>query len=228
VVQNMISTNEQNNLLVEIGNKLQNETVIYAIGGTAMMFLGFKEATKDIDLVFTKDEDRKAFYNVAKSLGYKEMDPIIVYGVKDNRPIMINLGDSRLDLFLIDIIDFKFSEGMQKRAVQIHQFGKNLILKIADKHDIIVMKCATNRTRDEDDIVNIIKNSSIDWDIIIEETKTQVGLGIEIAFLKMGELIEKLIYTHKLNISKKLGDVFYDLLKNQIEEKKKKYDKEKL
>jgi len=80
----MISTIDQKNLLIEIGNKLPRELTVYAIGGTAMIFLGFKEATKDIDLVFTKKDDRKLFKEIAKSLGYKEMNPVIVYGVKNN------------------------------------------------------------------------------------------------------------------------------------------------
>jgi hypothetical protein len=221
----MISVNGQKNLLVEIGNRLPKEMIAYAIGGTAMMFLGFKEATKDIDLVFTSEEDRKRFKDIAQSLGYKEMDSVIVYGVKNNRPIMISLGDSRLDLFFIDVIDFTFSENMQKRAANIHQFGKNLILKIADKHDIILMKCATNRIRDEDDIVNIVKNSEIDWNILIEEAKNQVKLGREQAFLDMGSLAEKLINKHKLNVPKQIGDTLFDLLKKQADEKKKAYDR---
>ena len=222
----MISINNQNNLLVEIGNKLRKEITVYAIGGTAMMFLGLKEATKDIDLVFVNQEDRKLFKNIAQSLGYREMDSIIIYGVRNNRPIMISLGDSRLDLFFIDVIDFTFSENMQKRATQIHQFGKNLILKMADKHDIILMKCVTNRTRDEEDIVNIVKSSEIDWNILIEEAKVQVKLGREGAFLELGTLVEKLINKYKLKIPKEVGDTLFDLLKKQAEEKKKQYDKE--
>lgn len=222
----MISVNDQKNLLVEIGNRLSKELIVYAIGGTAMMFLGFKESTKDIDLVFTTSEDRKRFKEIAQSLGYKEMDSTVVYGIKENRPIMINLGDSRLDLFFIDVIDFTFSENMQRRAAQIHQFGKNLILKIADKHDIILMKCATNRIRDEDDIVNIVKNSEIDWNILVEEAKTQVKLGRELAFLEMGNLTENLINKHKLKVPKQIGDTLFSLLKKQADEKKRKYDKE--
>jgi hypothetical protein len=215
----MISVNEQKQLLIQLGNQLSKEVIVYAIGGTAMMFLGFKEATKDIDLVFTNKEDRILFKKIALSLGYKDIDSVIVYGVKNNKPEMINLGDSRFDLFFLDVIDFTFSESMQKRSVQIHQFGKNLILKIADKHDIILMKCVTKRVRDEDDIVNIVKNSEIDWNIIIEEAKVQVSLGRENAFLEMGELVEKLIYKHHLNILKSIHEDLFKLLKNQAEEK---------
>jgi len=221
----MISVDDQKNLLIEIGNRLRKETIIYAIGGTAMMFLGLKESTKDIDLVFTNEIDRKNFKEIAQSLGYHDLDSVLVYGVRNNRPIMINLGDSRLDLFLTDVIDFTFSHTMQKRAEQTHRFGKNLILKIADKHDIILMKCATNRARDEEDIVNIVKNSDVNWVTLIEEAKVQVELGREAAFLEMGTLVEKLIYKHKLSVPKEIGDTFFDLLKKQAEQKKKSYEK---
>lgn len=219
----MISAIDQANLLVHIGNELSKPIIVYAIGGTAMMFLGFKEATKDIDLVFETQEERKSFEEVAKSLGYKEMSPVVVYGVKHNSPHMINLGDSRLDLFWLDVIDFTFSETMKKRAIETHQFGKNLLLKIADKHDIVLMKCVTNRAKDEDDIVNIVKQSHIDWNILVEETKVQIKLGRETAFLEMGLLVEKLIHKHKIkSVPKEIHEIFSKLLQEQIKAKDKK------
>jgi len=222
----MISIGDQNQLLIQIGNKLPEEITIYAIGGTAMMFLGLKDVTKDIDLVFTDKKERKMFKEAAISLGYKEMDSAIVYGVQNNRPEMITLGTSHFDLFSLEVIDFIFSKNMQERATQIHQFGKNLKLKIADKHDIIIMKCATRRMKDEDDIVNIVKNNPpINWDIIIKEIKFQVDLGKEIAFMEMGNVIEKLIYTHKLDVSKSILNTFFSLLKEQVDRKKENNDK---
>ena len=59
----MISIKDQNQLLIQIGDKLPEEIVVYAIGGTAMMFLGLKDATKDVDLVFT---DKKKEQNLKK------------------------------------------------------------------------------------------------------------------------------------------------------------------
>lgn len=222
----MISVEDQRNLFVELGNKLPREITVYAIGGTAMMFSGFKDATLDIDLVFTQKDDRNIFKEVAKSLGYKEMDSVIVYGVKNNHPEMIKVGDSRLDLFLLDVIDYTFSEGMQKRANAVHQFGKNLKIKIADKHDIIVMKSATRRAKDEEDIVGIIKSSEINWGVIIEEAKTQFALGRDHVFLDMGSLVEKLTSNYKLNIPKRIGDTFWKLLRKQTKRNKKEFDKE--
>jgi hypothetical protein len=216
----MISIKDQQNLFIEIARKLPREITAYAIGGTAMMFLGFKESTKDIDLVFTKLDDRKAFKESAKQLGYKEMDSTIVYGVKNNCPEMITLGDARLDLFSLDVIDFNFSESMQKRAQQTHQFGNNLFLKIADVHDIIMMKSATRRIKDEDDIVRIAQGSKIDWEILIKESQEQVKLGKEKAVWDLISLLENLNKKHKMKISRELIDKLYKLFNKQADKKK--------
>ena len=150
---------------------------MYAIGGTAMMFLGYKDSTVDIDIVFTEEEDRKDVITAARSMGYEFMDPGKVYGTKDNQPVMLRRADERLDLFLREIISFTFSADMEKRAVKIHEFGENLVMKIADHHDIVLMKCATDRIKDQEDIRNIIQSAKIDWDIIIREAEGQVNLG---------------------------------------------------
>ena len=215
----MISIKDQQNLFIEIAKRLPHEITAYAVGGTAMMFLGLKEATKDIDLVFTNKEDRRIFKEAAISLGYKEMDSVIVYGAKNNPPEMLSLGDSRLDLFLFDVIDFAFSESMQKRAEQIHQFGKNLRIRIADVHDIIVMKCATKRAKDEEDVVALAKTAEINWSILVEEAKKQLASGKETAILDLGNLLEKLKGRHKINVPKAVLNDVWSLLKKQIDKK---------
>ena len=48
----MITVQEQQTLLVDIAKRLSKTIIVYAIGGTAMIFLGLKTATLDIDLVF--------------------------------------------------------------------------------------------------------------------------------------------------------------------------------
>jgi hypothetical protein len=175
---------------VGISRNLPRKITVYAIGGTAMMFLGYKDSTVDIDLVFTEGKDRKDFMAAAKSMGYEPMDPCTVYGTKDNQPIMMRRADERFDLFLRDVISFTFSADMEKRAVKTHEFGANLVLKIADHHDIVLMKCATDRVKDQEDMRNIIQNSKIDWDIIIKETENQVTLGrTKSVFFMVGTLL---------------------------------------
>ena len=169
----MITIEQQQKLLLNVSRRLTRKIISYAIGGTAMMFLGFKDATLDIDLVFENEKDRAVFKEAVKSLGYLEMDAIKIYGAKRNTPEMLKLDDERFDLFVVEVIDFIFSENMRQRAEQIHQFEHNLVLKIANPHDIILMKCATDRIKDKDDARRIINSTKINWDIIIDEAKKQ-------------------------------------------------------
>jgi len=218
----MISIQDQQNLLIQIAKKINKEITAYVIGGTAMIFLGLKDKTVDVDVVFKTNEDRKEFKNTALSLGYKEMNSAIVYGVRNNCPQMITLGDARLDLFLLDVIDFRFSDEMQNRSKGIHQFGNKLFLRVADVHDIILMKCATRRLKDEADIVNLVNNSNIkiDWNILVKEAQNQVKLGKEHAIMDLGGLLENLKKKYKMNIPQKIIDNLWDLFEQQAKSKK--------
>ncbi len=215
----MISIDQQQKLLLNISRNLKRRINAYAIGGTAMMFLGFKDATLDIDLVFESEEDKNLFKKAAEKIGYKGMDSIKIYGAKKNQPDVLKLDDERLDLFVEHVIDFIFSKNMRERAKQLHQFGDNLLLKIADPHDIVLMKCATNRIKDLDDARTIIENIEIDWGIIIEEVKTQIKLGKERAAFDLGCLLEDLRKELKSKIPMRVLDRIFEIVKKQAEEK---------
>jgi len=217
----MISIEQQQKLLLNAARKLKKKITAYAIGGTAMMVLGFKDTTLDIDLVFENKKDKDTFKEAIKSIGYQDINPIQIYGTKENQPEMLTLGDERFDLFIVKVIDFVFSDTMQKRANQIHQFDKNLILKIADPHDIILMKCATDRLKDMDDARNIINNTKIDWDLIIEEAKKQISLGQDKAAFDLGCFLEDLKEKMKVNIPKETLDKLFKIVQKQAVEKQK-------
>ena len=208
----MISIERQTGLFIAIGKKLNKKINVYAVGGTAMMFLGLKEATLDIDLVFENEKDRVEFKEALKSLGYEELDAVIVYGKKENKPEMLTLGDERFDLFVKEVIDFIFSENMQKRAKQLHQFGDNFMLKIADPLDIFLMKCATDRLKDLDDARSIVNSTKMDWDLIVNEAKYQKKLGKKKAIFELGYFLEKLENKFKIPIPKKIKDGLWDML----------------
>lgn len=217
----MITIDQQQKLLLNAARRLSKKITVYAIGGTAMMFLGFKDATLDIDLVFENIEDREVFKEAIKSLGYLEMDSIKVYSAKRNSPQMFKLDDERFDLFVVEVINFIFSENMQKRAEQIHQFENNLILKIANPHDIILMKCATDRAKDKDDAKRIIMTGKIDWNILIDETKKQMELGKERVAFDLGYFLEYLKNEMKLDIPQEVLDKLFGIVEKQAKEKKK-------
>lgn len=216
----MINIEEQEKMLLAISMAIKHKVIAYAIGGTAMMFYGLKGATKDIDIVFETEKDMAKFKEAALKAGYEGMDPIIVYKQKKNKPDMVKAGKARIDLFLNDIILFRFSEGMKERAKKAYQFGDNLILKSADPHDIIVLKCATDREKDIDDAISIIKNVRIDWGVIIKEAENQIRLGKDIALLELGDFFERITKKQQGLIPAEVQDKVYGMVIKQIREKK--------
>ena len=215
----MITIDQQQKLLLNVARRLTKKITVYAIGGTAMMFMGFKDATLDIDLVFENEKDRDVFKEAIKSLGYLGMDAIKIYGVKRNTPEMFKLDDERFDLFVVEVIDFIFSENMRKRAEQIHQFEENLFLKIANPHDIILMKCATDRIKDKDDARRIINSTKISWDIIIDEAKKQIELGKNRAAFELGCFLEDLKLKMNLDIPQEVLDKLFEIVEKQAKDK---------
>jgi len=215
----MISIPDQEKLFIGIGERLEKPVSVYAIGGTAMMMLGIKEATLDIDLVFNNKRDRDRFMIAAQSLGFEKTDAIEVYGLQKNTPEMLQSKETRFDLFIGKVISSTFSESMKKRALQTHEYGRNLIIKVADFHDILIMKSATSRVKDEGDIVSIVTSQKIDWDILVESAKEQISLGNETAILTLGHRLESLKNKHKIDVPKAILDALWGLLRKQIDEK---------
>lgn len=218
----MIDIKQQEELFIAIGNILDKKTSTYAIGGTAMMLRGIKDSTLDVDLVFENNKDRENFILALKKLGAKESDVTLVYGLKGHTPVMLKLENVHFDLFTNRIITARFSEKMKNRAQQIHEFGKSLIIRLADPHDLIIMKSATSRIKDLEDITTLINKNPINWNMLIEEAKEQVNLGNEGAILSLGEKLEKLNNQNLITLPKTVLDSLWKLLKNQINKKSKK------
>lgn len=221
----MITIREQQDLLLEIARKLKRKITVYAVGGTAMMFYGLKENTKDIDLVFTSENDREDFRKAAEEIGYSAIDSSGIYGGKPNQPEMLYRGkgrEERFDFFLREIIYFIFSDNMIKRANDKYEFGENLILRIANPHDIILMKCATDRIKDKDDVKSIIESVKINWSILFEEAKNQIKLGKEMAAFELGAFLEDLKLKLKIDVPTKIIDDLFEIVKKQVKEKQEK------
>jgi len=215
----MIDIRQQEEVFITVGNALDRKITAYAIGGTAMMLRGLKDATLDIDLVFESSKDRADFISTLEKLEAKRTDATLVYGMKKNTPILLNLGEAKFDLFLDKIITSTFSDKMKERAKQINEFGENLIVKVADPVDVIIMKSATSREKDLTDIAAIINKVSIIWDVLIDEARNQIFLGNEGAILDLGEKLEKLGNRKEIKIPGGILDRLYDLLKEQISKK---------
>ena len=217
----MIDITQQEDMFTAIGNILPKKIFLYAIGGTAMMLLGIKNSTLDVDFVFDKKNDREELMGGLKRLGAKESDVTLVFGLKNNTPLMLEFNNCRFDLFMNKIITSTFSDTMKERAQQTHEFG-NLIIKVADPSDILIMKSVTGRAKDSDDIVAIVNKSHIDWNVVVEESQEQVELGNETAIIGLGEKLEKLINQNLISVPKSVMSDIWKLFKEQVKKKSKK------
>jgi hypothetical protein len=169
----MINLEDQEELFRLIADYLEEDIECIAIGGTAMMFSGYKTATKDIDLVFGSNKDREIFISAIEKLGYKEMSLSGVYDKRrkkqKGRPLMFTRGDERFDLFVSDVFGFKVD--LSKMNQRRDFLGKNeLTIFILPKEYLILLKSVTDREKDLEDIESIMDiDKDVDWDLVIIE-----------------------------------------------------------
>ncbi len=222
----MININNQEALFNEIGRALPKKLIVYSIGGTAMMLQGLKGETLDIDLVFDKENDRKVFIETLEAMKFRKDERMVIekYGLKKNAPEMLRLesDDFTFDLFLNKVVSSVFSSGMKERAKQTHEFGSNFVIKAANPNDILIMKSVTGRAKDNEDIISIINNNKINWNLVVEEAKEQVKLGNEAAIMGLGEKLEKLTNQKAINMPGEISDKIWKLFTKQVKDKAKK------
>ncbi len=177
----MINVEDQEQLFKLIADYLEKDTVCIAIGGTAMMFAGYKTTTKDIDLVFSSEEGRKEFVRAIEQLGYRQRALGDIYNQErrehKDRPLMYTRGDERFDLFLRNVFGFELALELDQ-VTRRHDFlGKReLTLYVLPIEYIIVLKAITGREKDYEDIETIIRiEKSINWERVVELAITQKG-----------------------------------------------------
>ena len=74
----MITQEDQLKLFEFLSKEIKKDISCWAFGGTAMMFWGYKEETKDIDLLFDTHQDRDEFIDIINE--FKAYDDDINHG----------------------------------------------------------------------------------------------------------------------------------------------------
>lgn len=180
----MINISEQEDLFRLIANTIGRDLSCYAFGGNAMMYYGYKEQTKDVDIVFEHNEDRKEFLDALQTLGYRETSLVHIYipeKLKDpHAPLVYQRGDSRFDVFVGKIFKTLLSPRMKEDLYAIHEYkGKHTFtIKVLRREFIVLLKAITSREKDFDDIVTIsTKTKDFDWQYLIDEVIWQYQHG---------------------------------------------------
>ncbi|MBS3089307.1 hypothetical protein J4461_00310 [Candidatus Pacearchaeota archaeon] len=186
------------------------------------MLRGIKAATLDVDIVLENEKDREYLIETMKKLGYRDLDYRLAYiEKKDGTPKMLQGEKVRFDFFLHKVITSDFSEKMKKRADETHEF-ENLILKAAHPTDIAIMKSATDREKDDHDIILICDKKMLDWNIMLYEIEEQFRLGNERAIFDLGYKLEKLTNIKAIIVPKEILDRIVEFHNNNVEEREKK------
>ncbi len=195
----MITHEDQLNLFKLISKEINKEVECYAFGGTAMMFYGYKDETKDVDLFFENRGLREEFIGAIKRMGFEETSPMKIYIPKKlrdkNRPLMFKRGDWRFDLFAGKIFHTVVSPRMKEDAYAIQEFkgNKTLKIKVMRKEHIVQLKAVTERQNDFDDIRAIIgKDKNFDWQYLIDEAIWQHKHGDSWALTDVEKMMKEL------------------------------------
>ncbi len=195
----MINLKDQEQLFTLIAQNLTKDISCYAFGGNAMMVYGFKEETKDVDLLFEKQEERQEFSRIIYLLGYRETTPAGIYLPQKLRdphaPVMYKREDSRFDLFVGKIFKTLLSPKMKEDLYAIHEFkGKHVLqVKVFRTEHLVMLKAVTDRVNDFDDIKLIIKKDThFDWQYLIDEVLWQYKHGDSWIILDTEKMLQEL------------------------------------
>ncbi len=195
----MITSVDQDNLFRLVADRLKNDLVCYAFGGTAMMFYGFKGETKDIDIIFDTQKERNEFIQALKSVGFGQTTPGGIYIPEKlqspNAPLMFKRNDGRFDLFVEKIFHTLLSPSMKENTFAVHEYNEKhtLVLKVFRTEIIVLLKAVTSRDKDFEDIVTIVqKDTHFDWQYLIDEVLWQYEHGDSWIILDTEKMLQEL------------------------------------
>ncbi len=195
----MITSEDQNSLFRLIAGHLQRDLQCYAFGGNAMIFYGYKDDTKDVDLLFEEQESREEFIRVIGSLGFEKWNPGGIYVPEKLRvahaPLVFKGESGRFDLFVGKIFQTMLSPKMKEDLYAVHDFqGKHLLrVHVLRKEHLVLLKAVTERQNDFDDIRTIVeKDTRFDWQYLIDEVLWQYQHGDGWVLLDVEKMLQEL------------------------------------
>lgn len=211
----MIKLEEQNKMFELIGKTLKKNVECLVVGGSAMLFYTFsKTVTKDVDIVLFSDKDREDMAEALEEIGFEEF----VSPKKSGEPIRLRFRDRIFDLFSGSVFKIRISENMVKRVKERVEFG-SLVVLVASPEDIILSKSMTDRKGDRKDVVDIIKETNVNWDVIIDECEWQSKNNPVVAFgVYLFDFLEELEDEWEVKIPKHAKRKIIDTYKKKIEE----------
>src|SRR3989338_4347445 len=171
----MFNREELEELLEEIGAKIERQISVFIIGGCALSFKGLKESTKDIDIIVSSKSDFDVFDRAMKESGFQSMNN------RENEFYLSALAvytkeKSRIDVFVKQVGKMLFlTKSMIERAEEYRKYGK-LTVSLISNEDIFLFKIMTSREGDIYDCDRIMRGKmdySVIYNEIVEQSKEE-------------------------------------------------------
>lgn len=189
-------------LMKEVSETIRSHVDLYLIGGGAMMYLGSKSYTKDLDVVVYSEEEYDAILSALDDLGFERDRPTEGMN-RANLSEILKRGEYRIDLFAKSICGkLQLSDTMMARASTRFE-SDDVCLHSCSAEDVFLLKSITEREGDVDDCNRLLLFSPrFDWDAFIEELEVQMKFGDAVW---VTYVVERLMV---LGIDSRFPDVF--------------------
>ncbi len=182
----------------------------YVVGGSALVLHGIQKQTKDIDLLFTSDEDRRSFIARAEQQSFACVeDPAAAPTSQGGDRAIMLIGPDTLivDCFLNRTTHFTACPGLVDRA---HPWlsSDDYAVGIVSPADILLLKSATGRPSDAAMALQIMRHITVDWELFHDALSEQYDAGNLRAVFDVMALLEEADAWHLVpeSFSKKVLD----------------------
>lgn len=206
---------EIENLIDEIAAEEDEPLNMFLIGGGAMMYMGCKYNTKDMDLVVRSTNDFRSLSNTLEKLGFVPTRPGAGYSRMNLSEMFVRDRDGvRIDLFENSVCGrLRLSDGMAERS-KIRYTSDKITLRTCSEEDVLIFKSITERPDDRKDGVAIITVHKIDWNTVLDEILKQVSEGedVWITWIASGLTEISEMTGYRIPILKKVDELADDYL----------------
>lgn len=177
----MDSLNQMERLLEGMAENIDGDVDLYMIGGGAMMYLGGKLQTKDLDLVVRSADEYSRAFGALIRMGFESTRPGAGYDKMNLSGILEDGTGRRIDLFNDRVCrKLRLSEGMASRSV-VRCVRGGITLRTVAPEDILIFKSITERPGDREDCMRILETvPDLDWKAVLAEVKSQLQEGDDV------------------------------------------------
>ena len=188
------------NELRKLNQALNEKLRIYVFGGAVMAMNGFKDGTKDLDILTEDDRSQEILIRSLIKCNYHllQIQDLTKPYQELSATTRENIDSFRWEIFVKYVAKkLALTQTMEQRAKRMYT-GSLLTVLMLSKEDIFLLKGMTERDRDLEDM-HILVQSGIDYNVILQECTGQSQSDIR------GNIWEASLYEKLMELENKYG-----------------------